>query len=200
MVWLPAARLEVVQVAVPPLSAWAPQVPIVVPPSLKLTVPVGLLPLTVAVKVTDCPNVEGLTEEPRLVAVTTCWVIDPPGCTTTVPPASTVTTPSTLPLEPTVRVVPLFTVMGPAKVPPTVRPPCCGGRAGVGVVAGEGNRPAAGYGHAAGAGHHTGVGVVARLIEGDVGVVGDVALETRRRSRECPRTHRRPTRVGCCAG
>jgi len=53
MLWLPADKPEVVHVAVPLLNACAPQPPIVVPPSLKSTVPDGLSPATVAVNVTD---------------------------------------------------------------------------------------------------------------------------------------------------
>jgi hypothetical protein len=50
------------------------QLPITVAPSRKFTVPVGLpapgaVTATVAVKVTDCPNTEGLAEEVRLVLV-----------------------------------------------------------------------------------------------------------------------------------
>ena len=63
-------------------------VPSVVEPSLKVTVPPGMPPpgdaaVTVAVKVTACPTVDGLTEEVRAVAVfallttwlapSTCW-------------------------------------------------------------------------------------------------------------------------------
>src|SRR6266446_9539513 len=76
---------EVVQVAVscvPWLSVWVPQPEMVVPPTLKLTVPVGMpdpLPvtLTVAVKVTGWPNTDGLIEEATVVlveALFTVWV------------------------------------------------------------------------------------------------------------------------------
>src|SRR2546427_10971478 len=80
--------LEVKLAAVtPPLVARVP-VPSVVKPSLKVTVPVGLatavlpgeLTLTVAVKVTDWPETEGLTEEATAVvvpALMTAWVSDP---------------------------------------------------------------------------------------------------------------------------
>jgi hypothetical protein len=40
-----------------------------VPPSLKLTVPLGALPVTVAVKVTLCPNALGLADELRTMLV-----------------------------------------------------------------------------------------------------------------------------------
>lgn len=53
-------------VARPPLR---PPVPIDVPLSLKVTVPVAALGLTVAVKVTELPYVEGLRLEERLVVV-----------------------------------------------------------------------------------------------------------------------------------
>src|SRR5437764_1051269 len=68
MVWLPADNALVAQVAVPELSACAPHEPTVaMGPSLKSTVPVGLLPVTVAANVTDWPNVDGLTDEVRTV-------------------------------------------------------------------------------------------------------------------------------------
>ena len=50
-----------------PLSATAEQPLIDAPPSLKLTVPVGAVPVTVAVKVTIAPNVEGFSELVRAV-------------------------------------------------------------------------------------------------------------------------------------
>jgi hypothetical protein len=71
--WLPTLRLEAVQVAVPPLTGWALQPLIEDPPSLKSTLPVGPEPVTVPVNVTDCPNVEGLSEDPRAVVVAT-WL------------------------------------------------------------------------------------------------------------------------------
>lgn len=59
-----------------PDRATAEQPPIDVAPSLKLTVPVGLLPVTVAVKVTPVPTMDGVSEVARLVLVppllTTC--------------------------------------------------------------------------------------------------------------------------------
>ena len=80
MLWLPALRLLVLQVAVlllalPAGSATAEQPLIVVPPSLKATVPVGTEPVTVAVKLTLLPTVEGLSELASavvLLALTTC--------------------------------------------------------------------------------------------------------------------------------
>jgi hypothetical protein len=70
MVWLPGARPEVVNVALPPLSMGA--VPRVVEPSWKVTLPVGV-PLagdvTVAVRVTGVPDAEGFDDDVRDVVV-----------------------------------------------------------------------------------------------------------------------------------
>ena len=52
-----------------PASAIAAQPLIELPPSLKLTLPVGLLPATVAVKVTLVPTVDGLSELASVVVV-----------------------------------------------------------------------------------------------------------------------------------
>ena len=66
MLWVPTASVEVAQDAVRifplPASVAAEQPLIDVDPSLKLTDPVGALPLTVAVKVTLAPTVEGVSE------------------------------------------------------------------------------------------------------------------------------------------
>ena len=64
--WLPTVRFEMLNVAVSEL--FSVPVPRIVEPSSKVTVPVGMpapgaLALTVAVKVTDWPNTEGVTEE-----------------------------------------------------------------------------------------------------------------------------------------
>jgi hypothetical protein len=76
----PTLRVEVVNVAWPePLSV---PVPSVVAPSLKVIVPVGVplpgaLTVTVAVKVTDCPDTDGLADELRevvVLALVTVWV------------------------------------------------------------------------------------------------------------------------------
>lgn len=74
------ARVEVVKVAWPVPSRV--EVPNVVAPSLNVTVPVGVPPLdvTVAVKVTDWLNTEGLAEELTVVVVgevlcTVCTVL-----------------------------------------------------------------------------------------------------------------------------
>jgi hypothetical protein len=70
--WLPAASEEVVKPAVAPLRG---TVPSVVAPSLNVTEPVGVPEPpdfeTVAVKVTDCPTVLGLTEDVSVVLVDT---------------------------------------------------------------------------------------------------------------------------------
>ena len=75
----PTAREEVEKLALPLLSRF--EVPKVVEPSLKVTMPVGTPPLevTVAVKVTDWLNTEGLADELTVVVVekTFCTV-----CTT----------------------------------------------------------------------------------------------------------------------
>jgi hypothetical protein len=80
MPWLPAARAAVAHVAVrvlpEPLRAAAEQPGMDVEPSLKFTVPVGDVPLTVAVKVTLLPTVEGVSDVAILVvlpeALTVC--------------------------------------------------------------------------------------------------------------------------------
>ncbi len=59
-----------------PTSATALQPAIEAPPSLKLTLPVGATPVTVAVKLTLVPNVDGFFELTTLVVLvallTTC--------------------------------------------------------------------------------------------------------------------------------
>jgi len=78
MLCVPVVSAEVVYVATPPLNV---PVPRVVTPSLKVTVPVavpapGATAATVAVKVTDWPNVLGFRLETTLVVLlallTTC--------------------------------------------------------------------------------------------------------------------------------
>src|SRR5438093_5952934 len=71
MLCVPAVRPAVAQVAVfafaPPVgSATAPQPLSVVPSAVKATLPVGALPVTVAVKITLAPTADGL---PELVTV-----------------------------------------------------------------------------------------------------------------------------------
>jgi hypothetical protein len=72
-----AARAEVLYVAVPLLSE---PVPMVVFPSLKVTVPPAVEGATVAVKVTDAPTVDGFAEEATVVVVfawfTVCVSVD----------------------------------------------------------------------------------------------------------------------------
>ena len=83
MVWFPAANAEVVNVAEPPLSE---PVPMGLPPSKNVTVPVGVPgPVgraeIVAVKVTDCPKPDGFSDEVTVVAVfalLTVWEVVPP--------------------------------------------------------------------------------------------------------------------------
>ena len=75
MLCVPPARVVVAQAAVrelpEPVSAIALQPEIELPPSVKLTVPVGLLPVTVAVKVTFAPTVDGFAE---LLSVVVVWL------------------------------------------------------------------------------------------------------------------------------
>ena len=61
MLWLPTARLLVLHDAVRgvPLSVPAEQPASALPPSVKVTLPVGFVPVTVAVKVTLVPAVAG---------------------------------------------------------------------------------------------------------------------------------------------
>ena len=71
---MPTARLAVLQTAIRllplPVSATALQ-PLseVLPSAVKLTLPVGLLPVTVAVKVTLAPAVAGFSELESVVVV-----------------------------------------------------------------------------------------------------------------------------------
>ena len=68
MLWVPTLRLLVAQLAVrtlpEPLSVTAPQPLIELLPSRKFTLPVGAFPVTVAVKVTLAPTVDGVREVP----------------------------------------------------------------------------------------------------------------------------------------
>ena len=83
MLWVPTVRLLVAQLAVrllpEPLSATALQPLIELPPSRKFTLPVGALPLTVAVRVTPAPEVDGLSELATVVplpgVLTTCETV-----------------------------------------------------------------------------------------------------------------------------
>ena len=73
MLRVPATSAAVVQAAVralpAPVSATAAQPAIDVPPSVKLTVPVGDAPVTVAVKVTLAPGADGFSELTCVVVV-----------------------------------------------------------------------------------------------------------------------------------
>ena len=75
MLCVPVARALVAHCAVRvlplPPSATAEQLAIEAAPSLKFTVPVGELPVTVAVNVTLAPTVDGLSEVPSAVVLPT---------------------------------------------------------------------------------------------------------------------------------
>src|SRR5271167_513435 len=76
MLWVPAPRVAVLQVALlllalPAGSATAAQPLSVVPSAVKATLPVGALPATVAVKVTLAPTVDGLAELVSIAVVAT---------------------------------------------------------------------------------------------------------------------------------
>jgi hypothetical protein len=65
----PRASEEVLKLALPPLTVTVRSVLV---PSLKVTVPVGVppnCPAMVAVKVTDCPAVEGFKDEDKVLVV-----------------------------------------------------------------------------------------------------------------------------------
>ena len=70
--WPPALKSAVENVACGGEAPLSVPVPIVVPPSLKVTVPEafpGTLSFTVAVNVTDAPKVEGFEDEITVVVV-----------------------------------------------------------------------------------------------------------------------------------
>jgi hypothetical protein len=72
IVWPPGLKFEVLKEAVPLLKGtWAREVE----PSWNVTMPVGVgdPPVTVAVKMTDCPMAEGLGEEVTAVVVAKAW-------------------------------------------------------------------------------------------------------------------------------
>ena len=109
MLCVPALMLLVLHVAIlefaaPAGSATAPQPVMVLPPSLKATVPVGAVPVTDAVKVTLAPTVEGFNELESVVVVD---VVLPPGAETEMVsvPAGPVVTPVTVTLTPYVASV-----------------------------------------------------------------------------------------------
>jgi hypothetical protein len=75
MEWDPTASKEPLMLAVPPLSVSVPSAAV---PSLKVTVPVGVPPLavTLAVKVTSSPNVEGFRPDESETEVNNAlWVV-----------------------------------------------------------------------------------------------------------------------------
>jgi len=80
VIWsVPVGRVVVVKVTFPPASVPAPNT---VVPSVKVTVPVGVVvgDATMAVSFTDCPDVEGFREDVRVVVVTawlTTWLSPP---------------------------------------------------------------------------------------------------------------------------
>ena len=73
MLWVPTVSVDVEQVAVRvlplPASATAEQPASDVAPSLKLTVPVGADPVTVAVNVTLAPTIDGVNDVATIVDV-----------------------------------------------------------------------------------------------------------------------------------
>ena len=70
MLWMPATNVLVLHAAVPATaSGTAAQPAMIVPESLKLTVPVGATPETVAVNVTIAPTPAGFAELARAVVV-----------------------------------------------------------------------------------------------------------------------------------
>ena len=76
IVWLPAARVEILRIACPVLPT-ATGLPNGVPLSLKVTVPVGMpapgpFAVTVAVKVTVWPKTDGAGEAATIVVVASC--------------------------------------------------------------------------------------------------------------------------------
>src|SRR5215470_1449871 len=107
MVWVPTVSEEVVKAAVPPDRG---TVASTVAPSVKVTVPVGVpaLLVTVAVNVTACPTLLGLSEDTSVVAVA-------------FPPLTVSVAVATLPFPPSIEVtaeVVLF--FRPAVVPVTL--------------------------------------------------------------------------------
>src|SRR5438876_82957 len=87
MVCVPTVRADVLNVAVvtPALVLSVPR-PMLVPPSKKVTVPLGLpaavvpgpATFTVAVKITDCPDDDGFAEELTAVVVFALLTVCPP--------------------------------------------------------------------------------------------------------------------------
>src|SRR6266581_9487803 len=103
--WEPTASVLVTNVAWP--EPFRVPVPRVLEPSLKVTVPVGvpapgLFAVTVAVKVTDCPDSDGLAEELVVVELGLVVVVDAPAG------------------------LKVASTMCQVSVAPKVRLPCCG--------------------------------------------------------------------------
>ena len=73
--WLPTLSEDVEKVATPPERE---PVPRVVVPSLKVTVPVAVLGVTVAVKVTESPKFDGFWEEATVVEVVALFTVKVP--------------------------------------------------------------------------------------------------------------------------
>ena len=73
MEWVPTLNPLVLHAAVRalplPTTETAPHPEIVAPPSVKLTLPVGFVPVTVAMKITLVPAVAGLPELVSVVVV-----------------------------------------------------------------------------------------------------------------------------------
>ena len=70
MLCVPTARVEMDNVATP--LAFSVELPICAVPSRKLTCPIGVpeaAEVTLALKVTDCPSVDGFTNEVNVVLV-----------------------------------------------------------------------------------------------------------------------------------
>ena len=79
MLCVPARRFSVKHAAVRrlpvPVNEMLEQPAIVVPPSRKFTVPVGALPLTVAVNVTVTPSSKGVCDVARLVVLDVLLIV-----------------------------------------------------------------------------------------------------------------------------
>ena len=76
MEWAPTGKVEVVKVAKPPLMVTGAEPATGVVPSRNVTVPVAEGGVTLAVRVTACPAVEGLAEDATVrtaaILLTTC--------------------------------------------------------------------------------------------------------------------------------
>src|SRR5579859_6731943 len=107
MVWLPKVNVEIEKAATPPLSA---PLPMFVPPSKNVTVPVAVPGVTVAVKVTELPERDGFADETTTVEVLffTATVDEP-----LMPPLVTGSVAVTVLLPAVLRVTPLVKVCTP---------------------------------------------------------------------------------------